>query len=492
MKQAMLEMLRKLDGVVDVLPPPDIAQPTITDMDALFRIVTDEQQVFDTVFQEMIRQISAHMVERGEILTEVRERYNRLFQRVPNHVKRIYFEAVAHRKIVKRLLQEFDRVREEVMTLMKEVALIGQFDRTIETHAHQLQLKVAHSFSSAETEEDTLGEYQTLYRLQSERMLIQLRAAEKERTMWMESASSLALQIARDHDVEELMIMQEKGRARMLAVQHVLAKIIGANEKEVGIIQNEVNMWRKHVNTISESLLGEDHSDIDRLAGVLRSMKQDFMVTSLNRPQEGILETENAVLEPASRADTKTVVEHLRSWLETISDVSDRYATDRNIEASEGLAQCRAHAERWIELARKTLYRCEHGVNGTEYHDRLSDLRVLSGDISSLLDNLEQRTTGENGVVKALFALQSQIEFRLNTLQARGHGRALNQAEATVLSDALDKWKRELTGVITTQSQYSQQSQSAVSDRIDEFLSKVVEQMQADTTARTEGNNQGG
>jgi hypothetical protein len=238
---------------------------------------------------------------------------------------------------------------------------------------------------------------------------------------------------------------------------------------------------------ISQYLLEEDQADIERLTNVLRSMKQDFLVAGSNVPMNGTLETENVILQPALLGDTKRILEHLQLWHQAINDTVDRYGTERNIWANEELLAARQRAETWVELVRKTLYRCEHSVNGTEYHDRLSDLRELSTGVSSWLGNLEQRSSGENGVIKSLYNLQAQVDFRLNSMLARGDDRPLNRAELTALHDSLDKWKKELTAVIATQSTGCDRDLVKINDRIDEFVRRIVEQMQADTGTRTEG-----
>ena len=48
----------------------------------------EEQDIYNVCFHELIRQVSVHCVERGELLADLRRRYSNLLDRVPRQVKR--------------------------------------------------------------------------------------------------------------------------------------------------------------------------------------------------------------------------------------------------------------------------------------------------------------------------------------------------------------------------------------------------------------------
>ena len=55
---------------------------------ALLDLVRQEQNIYNLVFNEVIRQVSIECVERGELLADLRKRYASLLDKVPRHVKR--------------------------------------------------------------------------------------------------------------------------------------------------------------------------------------------------------------------------------------------------------------------------------------------------------------------------------------------------------------------------------------------------------------------
>ncbi len=55
---------------------------------SLLELVKQEQNIYNIVFNEVIRQVSIECVERGELLAELRKRYAKLLDRIPRQVKR--------------------------------------------------------------------------------------------------------------------------------------------------------------------------------------------------------------------------------------------------------------------------------------------------------------------------------------------------------------------------------------------------------------------
>jgi hypothetical protein len=53
----------------------------------LLEIIKKEQDIYNIVFHEVIRQVTVECKERGEILGKLRERYANLLSRVPREIK---------------------------------------------------------------------------------------------------------------------------------------------------------------------------------------------------------------------------------------------------------------------------------------------------------------------------------------------------------------------------------------------------------------------
>lgn len=59
-----------------------------TQLHNLLEIIKQEQDIYNIVFHEVIRQVTIECKERGEVLSKLRERYANLLSRVPREIKR--------------------------------------------------------------------------------------------------------------------------------------------------------------------------------------------------------------------------------------------------------------------------------------------------------------------------------------------------------------------------------------------------------------------
>ena len=60
---------------------------SLSQMHNLLELIRLEQDIYNVCFHELIRQVSVHCVERGELLADLRQRYSSLLDRVPRQVK---------------------------------------------------------------------------------------------------------------------------------------------------------------------------------------------------------------------------------------------------------------------------------------------------------------------------------------------------------------------------------------------------------------------
>jgi len=57
-------------------------------MHNLLELIKKEQNIYNIVFHELIRQASIECVERGELLADLRGKYSSLLNKVPQQIKR--------------------------------------------------------------------------------------------------------------------------------------------------------------------------------------------------------------------------------------------------------------------------------------------------------------------------------------------------------------------------------------------------------------------
>lgn len=84
LKETLDEMLDKA-GLNDT----DKEEIGPTQMHNLIEIMKKEQDIYNIIFHELIRQTTLECSERGELLQEIRRRYAEILSRVPKQVKKL-------------------------------------------------------------------------------------------------------------------------------------------------------------------------------------------------------------------------------------------------------------------------------------------------------------------------------------------------------------------------------------------------------------------
>jgi hypothetical protein len=163
LKHTMVNLLRDLGVSEETEEYP-------TDMHAFLSVIQEEQKIYDSVFQEIIRQVTVNMSERGDILAEIQSRYATMFAKVPKHVRHLHTELVAQRKLNKRLTEELLKSKDTMSQLVSEVELVRKHDAHVSRQAQDTQEKLVSILTQSDNSEEILEEYHKLYRMQRDRL----------------------------------------------------------------------------------------------------------------------------------------------------------------------------------------------------------------------------------------------------------------------------------------------------------------------------------
>ncbi|KAM9002146.1 axonemal dynein light chain domain-containing protein 1 isoform 7-T7 [Sarcophilus harrisii] len=97
-----------------------------TQMHKILEVLKTEQNIYNTVFHEIIRQISVECSDRGELLANIRQRYVNLLDKIAQQMIDFYKDMVAQRIMDKRIIEElynFKKVVEELSrSLIKTIS----------------------------------------------------------------------------------------------------------------------------------------------------------------------------------------------------------------------------------------------------------------------------------------------------------------------------------------------------------------------------------
>uniref|UniRef100_A0A8B9QFE8 Axonemal dynein light chain domain-containing protein 1 n=1 Tax=Apteryx owenii TaxID=8824 RepID=A0A8B9QFE8_APTOW len=164
----------------------------------VLELMKAEQNIYNIVFHELIWQVSVDCVERGQLLSKLRQRYVSLLERIPQQMKTLYREMMAQRLLDRHITEELFYFKESVAQLTGELYELREHDHKVTREAEQAQQELTAAVQEAEMNANLVEEYRELYELQRTRLEEQILLLSQERDIWSSAAYDLALKDTRD------------------------------------------------------------------------------------------------------------------------------------------------------------------------------------------------------------------------------------------------------------------------------------------------------
>lgn len=438
LKTAAIKLLQEIGADADDQYP--------SEMHAFLAIIEEEQKIYDSVLEEIIRQVTINMSERGDLLAEIRKRYSAMFLKIPRHVKHLHTELVAQRKLNKRLSEELVRAKEAVRLLLAELDHVKKHDVDITQKAQEAHEKLVAVLTQSDNTDEILEEYHKLYRLQRDRLEEALRTSEQEKRIWIDASISLAFRIGKEQNVLEIIDIQKHENNRLNTLNNVIVLINETNNADIDNVEKKIDVWRNRLITLSQSVVEEDHLNMEILARVQREMKMLNKNLVVNEPVDAV-EADHPLLSAFHLHDVKSIIELISRWADQIAMISIRYTSDKDIIIQDKINQIRKLTENWIDFAMSNVKRNQKNVQGKDYAPMAQMLGKISIEIEEWLVKIEKRISGDDGVASQVIGLQNQVEDRYAAYSVREKDKPLPATERTQLRDCLGAWVEQITSL---------------------------------------------
>uniref|UniRef100_A0A3Q3K7I5 Uncharacterized protein n=1 Tax=Monopterus albus TaxID=43700 RepID=A0A3Q3K7I5_MONAL len=182
----VVQLMRMMD---DMLEKAGVDQQS-EELTELSQLVHVEQNIYNIVFHEVIRQVSVGCAERGQLLAKLRLRYQSLLDRIPRHLKALHTEAVAQRALDRRLTEEICLIKTSIQQLSMYVGQ-GQAAGAKEPNVTKCSLS-----SGVCAHLSVVQGYHELYELQRARLEAQLVQMTEERDCWKQLTFCVAFKLS--------------------------------------------------------------------------------------------------------------------------------------------------------------------------------------------------------------------------------------------------------------------------------------------------------
>ena len=438
LKTAAIKLLQEIGADTNTSYP--------SEMHSFLALIEEEQKVYDSVFEEIIRQVTINMTERGDLLSEIRKRYSAMFLKIPRHVKHLHTELVAQRKLNKRLSEELVRAKEAVRILLNELNFVKKHDADITQKAQEAHEKLVAVLTQSDNTDEILEEYHKLYRMQRDRLEEALRVSEQEKRIWIDASISLAFRIGKEQDVKEIIDIQKQENNRVAQLNRMIVLINDTNNADIDNIEKKIEIWRSRLINLSQSVVEEDHINMEILAKIQREMKMLNKNISVNEPVDAV-EANHPLLIAFHIHDVKSITELIGRWADEISMISARFTSDKDVMIQETITQIRNLTDNWIDVAFSNIKRNQKNVNGKDYSPMAAMLGKISMEIEEWLLKIEKRISGDDGVASQIIGLQNQVEDRYSSYSIREKDRPLPASERAQLRDCLGAWTDQITSL---------------------------------------------
>lgn len=331
-----------------------------------------------------------------------------------------------------------------------------------------------------------MEEFHKLYRLQRTRLENQLKIAEKEKRLWVDAATNLALRIGQEYGISDLLLLLRYEDARLRVTNHMVVNISDFNGNELRAIEIKIDEWRSKLLDISKQIVDEDFSDVEILAKIQKMIRTVQKNLVSNVPLNEV-EEDHKLLNGLHVMDANVLTEQLQEWAGLLMVVTLRFTSGKDVAIREDITLVRKISNQWIEACFHLIKRNQSSSNGNEYQQMNDTLTYLQTDIFDWLTKLESRASGEDGIANAVIVLQNQIEDKLKLQLSKST--KLSSQERTQTIDLLGSWVEQISVLVSILSNTAEREQHKIPLQVEGLVTKILEQMNNESDTKTEGTN---
>ncbi|ELU17826.1 hypothetical protein CAPTEDRAFT_221957 [Capitella teleta] len=375
-----------------------------TQMHNLLEIIKKEQNIYNMVFHELIRQVSIECVERGELLSMLRDKYSELFSKVPAQIKGLHEEVLAQRALDRRLTEELMRFKSTISVLTSELSVVKEHDQEVTNQATRAKQDLKSALSESQKNASLLTEYHALYELQRKRLEKQVSLLAGEKEVWSSAAYSLALKVIEEHSLNSCKRLHVCEKAWVKLVNHFTILLSDQDTDMLTKLQAFVDRWRDLTEEFNRNILSRE----DTMRQELELIREDFQKWKMHLMQK-LLSPEGHLVQHPDEESLSNLHKDMKRWEDCLGHESEKFGGDILLSGQEALQEITRLVESWTDCALKVFNR-HRGENGEDHPDHLNMLN-MNEEIAVLVKQYHVRLTGENGVATGLIHLGNAFEM---------------------------------------------------------------------------------
>ncbi|XP_008590273.1 PREDICTED: axonemal dynein light chain domain-containing protein 1 [Galeopterus variegatus] len=409
-----------------------------TKMHKLLHILKKEQTIYNTVFHELIRQVSVDCAERGELLSKIRERYVQMIDQIARQMIDFYKDLVTQRMIDQRILEELYNFKHVIEELTRELCLVQAHDVKLTKEAEKAHKDLAQALLDAEKNAKIVEEYHDLYTLQRGRMENDIKQLMAERDIWSSATYELALKLIERNRVilAKRLYISEKGWSKY--TKYFIILLSTKDTADLTLLQKLTEKWRNLVNKFKQEV----------------EQTEEFMMEKLQIVKDGLIKwqqffrnnNERDILSSNKGNIFTSIFSDFKQWQKILQEENEKFTGDALLSKYDALKIMKHLQENWLDIGLGMFVRHKsiEGKMPTEHQY----MEEIIKSIRKLYKEYEIRINGDNGTSKILPSLISSIEFCSFKLENFLEIPDIPPEEWEVVNEKLKEMKSQLDAVL--------------------------------------------
>nr|XP_054103388.1 axonemal dynein light chain domain-containing protein 1 isoform X2 [Callithrix jacchus] len=369
-----------------------------TKMHKLLHILKKEQTIYNTIFHELIRQVTVDCADRGELLSKVRERYVQMLDHIARQMIDFYKDLVTQRVMDQRILEELYNFKHVIEELTRELCLVQAHDVKLTKETEKAHKDLAQALLDAEKNARMVEEYHDLYTLQRERMENDMKQLMAERDIWSSATYELALKVIERNRVilAKRLYLNEKGWNKY--TKHFIILLSNKDTEDLALLQKLTQKWRNLVNKFKQEVEQMEESTM----GTLKMVKDGLI-----KWQEFF--NEKDILSPDKGNMFDSVLLDFKQWQKILNEKRQEFTGDILLSKYDTLKIIKHLQENWADIGLGIFNR--HKSLEGEMLSEQQYMEEIIKNTRSLYKEYEIRINGDNGISKILPNLISSLDF---------------------------------------------------------------------------------
>ncbi|KAM7388054.1 hypothetical protein PAMP_024255 [Pampus punctatissimus] len=432
-----LEVIQLMAMMDDMLEKAGVDQQSqelteLSQMEGLLELVQTEQNIYNIVFHELIRQVSVGCAERGQLLAKLRQRYQSLLERIPRRLKALHTEVVAQRALDRRLIEEIHRIKTSIQQLSTELSRIRDHDaHDVSRQAERAHQQLAEALDQTPTYSDVVQGYHELYELQRGRLETQLLQMTEERDCWSQCAFCLAfkvISVKKLHLVNQLHLSEQSW---FKTAEHCSTYLTSKDTEDLNVIMELTDYWRGQLTAFVSQLKKTEHAQFDQISAIQQGIAKWLSICT----------TQNKCTDPKyKKASVEGIHADLKQWSDMLALQCEHYQGEELLCLQQTLSELGRVQGRWLEMSLRLFRR--HSGPDDEPPEGQQVLRELDSVISENHKQLDMQVSGESGIHGQIMSLLGLMESWVAKLGAMiGRSEIMPVSDWLRLEKALHNWQ---------------------------------------------------